>query len=315
MAGSAAVERSESGDVWYERCLSCGGSGVRALSGYDRHHLVRCQSCGLTFAGRRPSDAEISEHYRGYGHWPDLELTRQRYRELLDTLEPFRGVGRLLDMGSGAGYFLEEAARRGWDAHGTEFSGTALDMSRAKGLNVVQAPITEETFPAGHFDVITAFEVVEHLRDPQEELRLIRRMLRPGGLFYCTTPNFASLTRRLVGARWTTISYPEHLIYFTDATLTSWLGSAGFTPQSVISTGFSPGTFRASLRPRRSAAATPAPANTAADASAADPSPSFDERLRRLAARTPALETLKDILNRLLTRLHGGDTLKGRFIG
>lgn len=289
----------------YERCIVCGGDRLSPVSRFASVHLVHCMDCGLRFAGRRPSDAELDAHYRGYGtRWFDSDLTRQRYAELLDSFEPYRHTNRILDMGCGAGYFLEEAAKRGWDVYGSEFGDLPLQLSREKGLNVVPAPVTRDTFPAAHFDVVTAFEVVEHLRDPLAEAEVIASLVRPGGLFYCTTPNFNSVSRHLLGPRWTVVSYPEHLVYFTRPTLRSWLSAAGFSPIKVLTTGISPSAVTAAV-PLMPSASPPTTATT--------PSRNLDQRIRG-AVEQGVLGQVKSLVNGALNITGTGDNLKGWFV-
>jgi 2-polyprenyl-3-methyl-5-hydroxy-6-metoxy-1,4-benzoquinol methylase len=283
----------------HRACLICGSDHLRDLPKYSDAHLVRCRECGLTFAGRRPSDSELTAHYQHYGSaWYDSPITRQRYNELLDSFDSYRRTNRILDIGCGAGFFLEEAGGRGWQALGTEYGAKALGMCRAKRLDVVEAPISRDMFDADSFDVITAFEVVEHLRDPADEAGVIAHALRPGGLFYCTTPNFNAASRQLLGAQWVNIGYPEHLCYFTTATLRTWLKAFDLVPTSVKTTGFSPTALRQSLTP-----ATDRPA----------PGESGDERLRVASERSRALRGAKAAANAALSVLHLGDTIKAHF--
>jgi len=137
------------------------------------------------------------------------------------------------------GTFLDEAKQAGCDAYGTEYAQQALEIIRAKGITAIQAPLSLDTFEPGFFDVITAFEVFEHVPDPRAESAMLAGVLRPGGLLYCTTPNFDSASRRLLGGRWSVVEYPEHLCYFTASALRRWLSSSGFEAVSVTSTGFS----------------------------------------------------------------------------
>src|SRR4051794_22957330 len=138
MSSTALVERAPMTmetppETWHQRCVICGGSEVGVLVGFERAHLVRCRWCGMVFAARIPTDGQLAAYYQDYGHsWHDSPITRKRYAEILDSLEPYRDRNRLLDVGCGAGYFLEEARRRGWEVHGTEYSGLALDLARAK---------------------------------------------------------------------------------------------------------------------------------------------------------------------------------------
>jgi 2-polyprenyl-3-methyl-5-hydroxy-6-metoxy-1,4-benzoquinol methylase len=288
----------------YVECLVCGGAPLVPLLGYESAHLVRCPSCNLTFAGRRAADAELAEHYRGYGvRWFDSDITRQRYNELLDGFEQHRQTNRILDMGCGAGYFVEEAVRRGWDAYGSEFGELPRQLSRDKNLNIVNAPVRLGDFPKGHFDVVTAFEVVEHLRDPIDELSVVRALVREGGLLYCTTPNFNSAARRVMRVRWPIIAYPEHLIYFTTPTLTRWLAGGGFEPLRVTTTGISPTALASTL-----------PTSLAPRSRSAPPEQTLDQRLRGILERSGALRGVKHGLNQALTLAGLGDTIKGWFV-
>jgi SAM-dependent methyltransferase len=251
------------------------------------------------FATRRPSDSELEEHYMHYGTaWHDSSITRLRYRELLDAFEPYRQSNRILDFGCGAGFFLEEAQARGWDAVGSEFSERALQLLEAKGLQVLRAPLSADSLDAESFDVITAFEVLEHVREPLDEARIMARGLRAGGLFYCTTPNWNAVNRRLLGPEWSVIGYPEHLSYFTVSSLSACLVRAGFERRRVATTGFAPGALVRKL--------------PAADAPPAG-SGSVDERLRSASEGSLLLRGAKTATNAILSAIRGGDTLKGWF--
>jgi 2-polyprenyl-3-methyl-5-hydroxy-6-metoxy-1,4-benzoquinol methylase len=298
---------SHSEASWHERCLICGSSTLGALRDYDRAHLVRCRACGMVFAARIPTEAELTVHYGDYGHaWYDSPITRRRYAEVLDSLEPYRMGNRLLDVGCGAGYFLEEARSRGWEVHGTEYSGFALELARTKHLNVVPAPIDVRTYEPGSFDVVTAFEVFEHVRDPMHEAALAARVLRPGGLLYCTTPNFNSLSRRTLGPRWSVIAYPEHLWYFTPTTISAWLHRSGFVTQTVVTSGVSVSRLRSATHESCR--------HGVPEQVASPPSyPGDDERLRRVIERSRLLRLSTAAVNRGLSALGAGDTIKGRF--
>lgn len=276
----------------------------RALPRYERAHLRRCRACRFVFAGRLPTRPELVSHYEGYGRDdPDSPITRRRYDELLDGFETRRRTNRILDMGCGVGYFLEQAAGRGWEVHGTEVGEEALALNRAKGIAMREAPVSAEDYEPGFFDVVTAFEVVEHLADPAREIRTLARILRPdGGLFYCTTPNFASASRRLLGPGWSVIDFPEHLGYFTAATLRRGLEAEGFTTMHMTSTGVSPRRVLTGLRR--------APAKQAGQAGGIS---ADDERVRAAIESSAALGAGKHAINAVLGALGAGDTLKGHF--
>lgn len=284
-------------------CPLCDSEATRALPRYQHAHLLRCSGCSFVFAGRLPTAAELAAHYGGYGrNDTDSPITRRRYDELLDGFERYRRTNRILDMGCGIGYFLEQAAQRGWEVHGTEVGEEALEISRAKGIAMRPAPVCADDYDAASFDVVSAFEVVEHVADPVAESRTLAGILRPGGLFYCTTPNFDSASRRVLGPAWSVISYPEHLGYFTSATLRRWLEAAGFATVGVTTTGVSPHRLLSSLRRR----APKAPGQKGGVGQA-------DERARAAIESSPALGRAKQGANALLTVTRTGDTLKGYF--
>lgn len=302
---SPAYPYADGGDM-YARCIVCDGGSLHPLDRYQEAHLVVCERCGLTFAGRRPSDIELDSHYGAYGDWPDSEITRRRYRALLERFEPYRSSGRIFDMGCGPGYFLEEAALRGWSPFGSNVGERSLAICREKGLEVISAPVAPEAFPEGHFDVVTAFEVVEHLRDPMQEAQTLARLLRPGGLLFCTTPNFGSLSRRLLGAGWRVIDYPEHLVYFTAVTLSGWLRRAGFRRIETTTTGISPSSLLGAI---------PAPLRRpAVRGQTAGPELNIDQRIRVAAESRRTLKAVKRVANRSLTLTGTGDTLSGWFV-
>lgn len=191
------------------------------------------------FADTVPTADELREHYSQYDRDAAVsDITFGRYRELLASLERYRKSGRILDFGSGSGAFLEVARDLGWHAHGVEF-GEAAALCAEKGFEVYEGPLGADRFPAGHFDLVTAFEVVEHLSDPRPELESVARSIRPGGACYLTTPNFDSLSRRVLRERWRIISYPEHLNYFTTRTLTRLIEATGFRRASIATSGLS----------------------------------------------------------------------------
>jgi 2-polyprenyl-3-methyl-5-hydroxy-6-metoxy-1,4-benzoquinol methylase len=264
---------------------------------YEHARLHRCSSCGHVFADRFPTDAELDQHYGGYPRVPcSSEITLRRYEELLDSFEPYRDRGRLLDVGCGVGDFLVAAQTRGWEVQGVELEERARAICADRGLEVIEAPLQAERFAPGSFDLVTSFEVLEHMVFPRAELQSIATVLRPGGLLYLTTPNFSSLTRRLLGPRYSVIAYPEHLGYFRPDTLDRVLGDAGLVRVDLRTTGFSVGQVRDAIR-----RGTPSERK------------SVDESLRGALDSRKSLTVAKRAVNRGLSGLDLGDTLKASY--
>jgi SAM-dependent methyltransferase len=165
------------------------------------------------------------------GHY-DLAYFDRRHAATLQLLADRLGgaKGRLLEIGCGAGFFLKAAERAGWDAWGLELSeaGAAFATERL-GLRVRREQAERAGFGDASFDIVVMFDVIEHLLEPIAILRTVHRMLRPGGAVLISTPNLNALSRTALGHGWAVLSPAEHLYYFTEATLTRGLESAGFS--------------------------------------------------------------------------------------
>lgn len=202
---------------------------------------MRCSHCSLVFIGIEPTAEELSAYYRNYPAHGELPpVTIKRFNELLDRFEAYRRTGRMIDVGCGAGHFLQLAAGRGWTVSGTEFGVKTVAACRAKGIDIIEGPLDPRNYEAGSFDVVCSFEVVEHLVVPAQEWEHMAALLRPGGLLYATTPNYRCVSHFLAGGQWSVVSYPEHLNYFTPRTLHALAKSKGLRKKWIVTTGVIP---------------------------------------------------------------------------
>lgn len=223
-------------------CAICGATRTRRLytkSGYD---IGRCVRCGLVYANPRAPRETILGRYSSDYFWKeylpalgvvdgDYDLSRfdARYAPLLELLGPASGR-RLLEIGSGAGFFLKSAERRGWSVTGVELSEEASRFARERlGLDIRREPAEKLAVPAASFDAAVMFDTIEHLFDPRAVLTSIARALVPGGQLLVSTPNFLALGRRLLGPSWAVLSPLEHMFYFEEKTLMRLVQECGFT--------------------------------------------------------------------------------------
>jgi SAM-dependent methyltransferase len=147
---------------------------------------------------------------------------------------------RLLDVGANFGLFVREAAGH-FDATGIEPSPTVVELARREhGARLQTGSIYDADTAPGPFDVVTLFDVLEHLPDPNGALEQCRRRLRPGGLLFLTTPDTGSLAARLLGRHWHYIDLDEHVALFDRRNLTTVLGRNGFERLEVrtVSRGY-----------------------------------------------------------------------------
>jgi SAM-dependent methyltransferase len=223
-------------------CPLCGGAGFRPVAVVESHPVVRCRGCDLQLTNPQPSDAELAAIYG-----PDYVLaaddspahavivrskraTADHYLDLLAAAGAPRS-GRLLEVGCGAGNFLLQATRRGFDVTGIEYSPYACARARQTlgGVGrVLQGEIDVVAGEAGAFDVVVLCDVIEHVRHPGDFLAKVRATLKPGGLVLIVTPSTASWSARVMGRRWMELK-PEHLFYFSPATLSRQLAESAFT--------------------------------------------------------------------------------------
>ncbi len=203
-------------------------------TGYGRHHtIVQCRRCGLVYTNPRFDRCDIADTYAAVQDPLYVEEREGRVLTFEHHLKPLeRLAGRpdgrpLLDVGCYTGVFVEIAARHGWDAWGVEPSHWAVGQARARGLHVVQGTLDTADLPEAFFDVITMWDVIEHLTDPRRALEQVYRLLKPGGLLVVHTIDIESLFARLMGARWPWLM-EMHIYYFSRRTLRAMLELCGF---------------------------------------------------------------------------------------
>jgi 2-polyprenyl-3-methyl-5-hydroxy-6-metoxy-1,4-benzoquinol methylase len=280
-------------------CPACTlASSEFVLEGHEGIRLMRCGSCRLVFHCEFTDEAELREYYDDYYDVENLAfspITDSRFRELLLSFESYRRSKHILDVGCGSGHFLKVAIEMGWKAHGTEIASSAFEQLSRLGINSFCGKLESANYAGEFFDVVYCSEVIEHLMDPMTLLREIGRILRPGGLLYLTTPNFDSLSRRLLGSKWRVIG-KEHLCYFTRGSLARAIRGAGFHRVAIRTRNIDPNEIRKAFTRK------PVEAGTGFQVATT-------EELRRQLETRPALALAKNLANLILGATGTGDTI------
>jgi len=205
--------------------------------------MVTCKECRLIYLNPRPSPEEIGayypDEYEPYARTPgarsslSLLIQRLKLRSRVRTVTRLAEGGRLLDLGCGSGGFLREMQRLPeWQVQGIEVNQEMATFAREKlGLDVQAGTLEGAHLPASSFDVVTMWDVLEHLPDPLGSLREIHRILKPAGVLITSSPNAASLDARIFGRYWIGLDFPRHLYVFSPHTLFDLLRKAGLQPE------------------------------------------------------------------------------------
>lgn len=174
---------------------------------------------------------------KGYNDYAALEegvrrTARARLRRIERVLcggasPDVGGSPRLLELGCGTGCFLDEARQAGWRVSGVEVSAYAAGVAAARGLHVECRAVEDLTLDDGPFDCVALWDVIEHLREPARVLTTAAAALRSGGVLALSTGDITSLCARLSGPQWHLFNLPEHLFFFSPASLRRLLSRAG----------------------------------------------------------------------------------------
>jgi len=222
-------------------CPICGQSDLVSFAFQRNGNAIHsCQRCALEFLFPQPADDTLSSIYSNsyfLGSKDKVSVRRQEALKrataklYLDAIAPFVHMlkPKLLEIGCGSGDFLIEARSRGFEVEGLEYSDhAAMDANTRLGCSVVRVGSPEKkSLPTNEYDVIAAFDVIEHLRDPRQSLSDLHAALKSGGLLAVVTPSLDSWSRHLLGRHW--MEYKtEHLTYFSRRSLTQLFRATGF---------------------------------------------------------------------------------------
>lgn len=241
---------SGGGLVEITSCQLCGSRRHSEVFREEPYSVMKCDECGLVFVTPRHASEKLREIYaegywksdkprvRGYSNYvADERLylkTYQRRRRFLQPVETRRL--KILDVGCAAGFFLRVMREHGHEVYGVEPSAAIAQHARRHlGEAAVHVgtlddlPHDQPAFAPGSFDLVTMWDVVEHVPDPQALLRRARTLLRPDGALVIETQNVSSGFAKLLGRRWHHYKHAEHLYHFDPRTVRRLLEDSGFT--------------------------------------------------------------------------------------
>ena len=241
MAATASLSPDQLEEV--ARCALCGGSERTTRFEDPPFRVVGCDGCGLVYVTPRAAPDVLPSIYgedywrsespkdHGYADYrADAALYLRTFASRMRLVRRFASSpGRALDVGCAAGFFLSVLRDAGWDVRGVELSpAIASHAQQLVGADRIHVgDLASAPFEAASFDLVTLWDVVEHVPDPVALLRRARDFLKPDGHLVLETQNVASPFARLLGRRWQHYKHLEHLYHFSPSTLDRLLDDAG----------------------------------------------------------------------------------------
>jgi len=222
--------------MWKDvKCNICGSTDVSKrfeINKQKSFNIVKCRLCGLVFMNPQFIDKKMYQNYytAGWSNRDDRGVAKSKwiiYRDRLKHMKKFVSGKKLLDVGCAFGSFIGYAKENNWDASGTEVSKKASDYCKSMGIKAYCGELEKLKLPKNYFDVITMFDVIEHLPDPSSTIKICYKLLKKGGILVIETGNVDSIYAKLMGKKWEYYGLP-HLHYFSSTTIKKLLGMCGF---------------------------------------------------------------------------------------
>ncbi len=199
--------------------------------------VVRCDSCGLVYLNPRPKDEIILASYRDVQDTSFIKQNEERIKTFKVAFSKVIGDfklpsgSRVLDIGCAGGAFLKAAKDLGMSPVGIEPSKYLTEFSKSTyRVEVLNGLLEEQSLPEQSFDVITLWDVIEHLLNPEQTFKIVSRLIKPNGILVINYPNFKSRLARLMGDKWP-FWLSVHVTYFEPRTLEAFLNKFGFQIQ------------------------------------------------------------------------------------
>lgn len=236
---SAAMADS---DMETSLCPICKSSNMSIIHIFKPFKVVSCRNCDLIYLNPRFKESVMEKIYQkgkyfvegghaGYTNYITQEQSlRITFRKFLNELKR-RGMtsGRLLEVGCGYGYFLDEAKNFFSYSAGTELSAKARAIAQQlTGAEIFANDIALLPSHFKNFDIIILINVIEHIYTPLEFVKALKQRLKKGGKMVIATPDIGSLWYKLMKKKWPSFKIPEHVVFYTKKTLISLLDKAGF---------------------------------------------------------------------------------------
>jgi SAM-dependent methyltransferase len=243
-ATNTVIESIDKSDLEITPCPICKSPEMSVLHNFGPFKVVSCNNCRLIYLNPRLKESDIMKvyqedeyfsdsgdsGYQKYDYISQEESLRMTFRRFIKELKK-RDIasGRMLELGCGYGYFLDEAKHHFSFLAGTELSQEAGDHAREiSGANIYIGNISLLPDELNDFDLIVTMNVIEHIYDPVEFMGSLKERLVKNGRVIMATPDIGSIWYKIMKSRWPSFKIPEHVIFYSKRTLIPLLIKTGF---------------------------------------------------------------------------------------
>lgn len=216
------------------KCNVCKSQEHELLVNVKSRKIYTCNNCGLVFIKPLPSKSKNQKTVDKISNsfYDEYKLEEESYRKYflkkIKDIKKYKKKGSILDVGCGPGTFLVEAKKSGYETYGVDLSTEAVKISKGRKLNAKKDSLKEVRFRKKQFDIITTFQLIEHVLNPRLLIEQAYKKLNKGGILVIATPNQRGLLSRLSGKKWFEYYNLEHNYYFSEQTLTTLTEDNGF---------------------------------------------------------------------------------------
>lgn len=233
-------------------CPSCNSDNFQKKFSIQKSSIRFCNDCHLQFLYPFLDINSVHEIYnegyfkgqlsgvKGYQNYQLMRQVLEKEAKMkINFINKLIRSGKLLDVGAGTGIFLEKAKKSGWEIYGNDISSLSEKEIKTKVVKYFKGSIEDSILPTKYFDVITAWDVLEHISNIGQAVQNLSDALKSGGYLFITTPNTESIDAKIMGKNWYGYKkIPEHILFFNKKSITRLLENNGFEVVSISSWGF-----------------------------------------------------------------------------
>lgn len=240
--------------ITYDKCPVCGSADIHAgfsakdhTVSHESFAVMKCGSCTLMFTQDVPGPNKIGKYYASENYISHSDTKKGLINSLYHRVrnitlnskknllrkETGKPAGSVLDIGCGTGAFLDTMQKAGWQCTGLEPDENA--RKKAAELYNVYAKPAEEIYelPAGSYDAITMWHVLEHVHELHRYADQLNLMLAPGGKLFVAVPNYTSYDAAFYKENWAAYDVPRHLYHFSPQSMTQLMRQHGLSVKKI----------------------------------------------------------------------------------